>query len=257
MTLNMICLGLNPSALSLWGHRHRKGGDPRYLVHAATRKVFGQFGPQPFCIQAESNRILGYCETTDTVLREKLDMCKDIDPLLSTVFRLPEICTRTMPSTWHNGSRYRFMVQCRPTTRFHWRSEKPSQDRPYIESDAWLYKMFNDWSRTDKRLSLREYRLQHRAEMESVYTEWLRDHLMPAATVENVTIVGSRNTTLTSRGGKKHEEAPKQSRTRKWPETTFSGTLTVQDPALFDKLIRQGVGRHAAFGFGMLLLQKC
>jgi CRISPR system Cascade subunit CasE len=39
------------------------------------------------------------------------------------------------------------------------------------------------------------------------------------------------------------------------PDVTFSGTLAVQDPAAFHGMLSRGVGRHRAFGFGMLLLR--
>jgi CRISPR system Cascade subunit CasE len=39
------------------------------------------------------------------------------------------------------------------------------------------------------------------------------------------------------------------------PDASFTGILTVTDPDRFATLLAQGVGRHAAFGFGMLLLK--
>ena len=39
------------------------------------------------------------------------------------------------------------------------------------------------------------------------------------------------------------------------PDVTMQGALTVRDPPQFDALLRRGVGRHRAFGFGMLLLR--
>ena len=39
------------------------------------------------------------------------------------------------------------------------------------------------------------------------------------------------------------------------PDALFSGELTVHDPEGFAALIARGVGRHRAFGFGMLLLR--
>ena len=38
-------------------------------------------------------------------------------------------------------------------------------------------------------------------------------------------------------------------------EAVFEGTLEVRDAALFQGLLARGVGRHRAFGFGMLLLR--
>ena len=36
---------------------------------------------------------------------------------------------------------------------------------------------------------------------------------------------------------------------------TVEGTLTVGDPDAFSRLLARGIGRHRAFGFGMLLLR--
>jgi CRISPR system Cascade subunit CasE len=35
----------------------------------------------------------------------------------------------------------------------------------------------------------------------------------------------------------------------------FSGLLQVEDAAAFTALLARGIGRHRAFGFGMLLLK--
>jgi CRISPR system Cascade subunit CasE len=39
------------------------------------------------------------------------------------------------------------------------------------------------------------------------------------------------------------------------PEATFTGVLAVHDPQVFGPFLAHGVGRHRAFGFGMLLLR--
>ena len=40
------------------------------------------------------------------------------------------------------------------------------------------------------------------------------------------------------------------------PDVTFAGALEVTDAPAFDELLRRGVGRHRAFGFGMLRLRS-
>ncbi len=35
----------------------------------------------------------------------------------------------------------------------------------------------------------------------------------------------------------------------------MTGTLAVDDPVAFRRLLGRGVGRHVAFGYGMLLLK--
>jgi CRISPR system Cascade subunit CasE len=38
------------------------------------------------------------------------------------------------------------------------------------------------------------------------------------------------------------------------PDVRFDGTITVMDPELFRQVLRRGIGRHRAFGFGALML---
>jgi CRISPR system Cascade subunit CasE len=44
-------------------------------------------------------------------------------------------------------------------------------------------------------------------------------------------------------------------RTHEKPDVTLRGRLSITDSAAFADLLRRGVGRHKAFGFGMLLLR--
>ncbi|GHE81823.1 hypothetical protein GCM10019059_44550 [Camelimonas fluminis] len=39
------------------------------------------------------------------------------------------------------------------------------------------------------------------------------------------------------------------------PDATFHGSLVVTDPEAFTILLARGVGRHRAYGYGMLLLR--
>ena len=39
------------------------------------------------------------------------------------------------------------------------------------------------------------------------------------------------------------------------PDVVMQGRLRVSDPQAFAQLLARGVGRHRAFGFGMLLLR--
>jgi CRISPR system Cascade subunit CasE len=39
------------------------------------------------------------------------------------------------------------------------------------------------------------------------------------------------------------------------PEATFHGTFEIQDPTQFAAMLARGVGRHRAYGYGMVLLR--
>ena len=254
MPLNMVSLDLDPRALIIWGHKRRISSDTGYLVHAASRQIFGELGPQPFFVQNERDRVLGYTQADEEQLRGKLAAATD-DPFLRAVFDFPEICVRPMPDEWHSGRRYRFSVFCRPTVRHSCDLEGQTDRQVKAESDVWLRKTYNDWKAAGKPGTLNAFRQLHKHEIEMTYLQWLESRLRTGARLENAIVAGSRSTGVTARGGSTHSGAPFSSARRSCPETTFTGTLVVEDPAAFDRLIRHGVGRHTAFGFGMLLLR--
>ena len=47
----------------------------------------------------------------------------------------------------------------------------------------------------------------------------------------------------------------RQPRVTMGPDVVMQGRLRVSDPQAFAQLLARGVGRHRAFGFGMLLLR--
>jgi len=52
----------------------------------------------------------------------------------------------------------------------------------------------------------------------------------------------------------REDDRRRASRAIDGPDVTFTGTLEVTDSAAFSALLARGLGRHRAFGFGMLLL---
>ena len=80
---------------------------------------------------------------------------------------------------------------------------------------------------------------------ESVYTDWLIERLGAAASVEQCNLAAFRRNHAI-RGAE---------RTLEGPDTTLHGTLAVSDPTVFAQILRNGIGRHRAYGYGMLLLR--
>jgi hypothetical protein len=81
---------------------------------------------------------------------------------------------------------------------------------------------------------------------EDVYRDWLRERLAPVALLAgDATRLFAHERSIVLRGGRKLEG----------PDVTLHGELTITDPAMFTKLIAHGVGRHTAYGYGMLLLR--
>lgn len=79
-----------------------------------------------------------------------------------------------------------------------------------------------------------------------MYRTWLKGRLKDAATVETFRLVGLHHNGGRRGRGQKQPEGP---------NAVVQGTLRVNDAEAFDQRIRRGVGRHRAYGYGMLLLR--
>ena len=84
---------------------------------------------------------------------------------------------------------------------------------------------------------------------EVVYREWLAERLECGGAVldKDKTKLASFQRTRAIR--KRHR------RYSEGPDALMRGELTIDDPAAFAKLLSHGIGRHRAYGYGMLLLR--
>jgi CRISPR system Cascade subunit CasE len=82
---------------------------------------------------------------------------------------------------------------------------------------------------------------------EEVYVQWLGRELGRG----NASRLESARLTEFRREGMRRGDGGPIER----PNAVLEGRLAVQDPSGFDTLLRRGLGRHRAFGFGMLLLR--
>jgi CRISPR-associated protein Cas6/Cse3/CasE subtype I-E len=82
---------------------------------------------------------------------------------------------------------------------------------------------------------------------EVVYTRWLDLELQRsgASSLDKARMVDFKRGFMRRHGGARIER----------PNAVLEGDLTVRDPVAFRALLARGVGRHRAFGFGMLLLR--
>ena len=86
-------------------------------------------------------------------------------------------------------------------------------------------------------------------DMRSVYAEWLKDLFaqQTGALIDprSVTILSFRKTP------KNHKHPDKYT----GPDAVMQGVLTVNDPEAFARLLSKGIGRHKAYGYGMLMIR--
>lgn len=254
MTLHLVRLPVDLRALAAFAVANGVSDDDGgYALHRAMRDRFGTAGPQPFRFLPDQSpdrggpQVLGYLGNGDSFTDAA--GLPAADPLLDRVFGTAA-APKAMPKDWREGARYAFEVRLRPVVRYGGRVRAARAER----DGAWLTRGGKSAQEVDAFVAACE-RAGAREEggvpvdREAVYHDWLTRQFIPAAELEAVELRQfQRIRTHRSNHGK-----PGRPRVE-GPEAIMTGTLVVRDPAAFAAVLARGVGRHAAFGFGMLLL---
>lgn len=248
MTLHLVRLPLDLRALAAFAVANGASDDDGgYALHLALRQRFGEAGPQPFRLFADGPGkpyLLGYCG--DPAPLGEMAKLPAAAPLLADVFPAsPQL--RAMPETWREGARYGFDVRVRPVVRFGSRrkAERARSDAAQ-KPDGW-------WARAGEVDAWIAGRTRAGGDpeltREAAYVGWLAARLSGAAALERPEVVQFRRV----RARRSTHGRPGRGRVD-GPDAVLAGTLVVGDPAAFAQALARGVGRHAAFGYGMLLL---
>jgi CRISPR system Cascade subunit CasE len=225
--------------------------DLGYLVHAWQAAVFGDEAPAPFALGDDPRRpalrdearspadlrrltVLGYSARDDAALRTHVDaFC--LDPQARAACDWQTFASKPMPDVWVVGRRLGFVVRVCPVVRG---SRGGGRRDEGAEVDAFLAAC--DGAAADAGLR-----------REPVYREWLgRQFEARGARLVHAELSRFALARLARRN---HGEGRRLVLTR--PDATLLGEIEVTDPAQFRALLARGVGRHRAFGFGMLLLR--
>lgn len=239
-------------AFNRWaGHRGliRRGTfDAGYALHVLLSATFGQSALQPFRLFAPSRgrtaTLYAYSKFDATALKR---IAQDVGtPDCLGVVKPSVIQSKAMPMEFAHGRRLAFDVRVRPVRRLRNGFEDSQSGRAYskgAEVDAFFLNAVRLFPaggvEADKSAAAAgETR-------EVVYGKWLAERFGEAARIEECRLAAfSRSRTL--RGDGVGPEGP---------DATLHGVLRVTTPERFPELLRKGVGRHKAFGFGMLLLR--
>ena len=239
MTLHLIQLCPDVPRLVRWataqGVLPREGEDDLgYALHALLAAAFDTLAPRPFVLLRDGRRpatLLAYSTADATALREQ-----------ATAFALPEtiaalgletLAGKAMPARFAAGRRLGFSLRVRPMIR----ADRDGDRAKAREVDAFLSAVTGTGPDAGP----------SRAE---VYQDWLLRRLEEGgATGETLTLTAFRLAAVYRR-----DQARKLRRSL-GPDASFTGSLVVRDPENFAALLTRGVGRHRAFGFGMLLLR--
>jgi CRISPR system Cascade subunit CasE len=213
--------------------------DSGYLAHVLMGEAFGTMAPSPFALRDRSGKhlsVLGYSRHSAAQLMEQASACAE--PVIFNSLNWSACVSKPMPNMWQEGQNYFFEVRACPVVRM---AKSSPKCRKGAEVDSFLQRC---WEVDDPARPVNR---------EEVYRDWLAGQFdrQGAAKLKKFALVGFRRNKLLRRS---HDQN-RMSKTVERPDALIKGTLEVRDGLLFSDLLARGVGRHRAFGFGMLLLK--
>jgi CRISPR system Cascade subunit CasE len=258
--------------------RAARGGrslDEGYLFHAGLSRLFATSAApssslvQPFAhddLMARSQDrpgtvyLLGYSSLSGAELVARMGPARE--------GLLQQVSSREVP-VMAAGTLCSFRTRICPVVRTRHPGEHGERldnkgRRVSREVDAWLVHRFKDWQASPPRDQ--QPPIDTWADRAKVYGEWLARELSavradarPSILEAPAELLGVEMVELFREPFRRKGEArlapgPERGRAEH-PNAVLEGTLRVRDAAAFRALLARGVGRHRAFGFGMLLVR--
>ena len=216
----------------------RRLQDPDHAMHCLLTECFGkELAPKPFRMMTPRGGrhgcLYGYGAADADALRDAAAMFAC--PLQAGIIPAGRIESKPMPSEWQIGKKLGFEIRVRPTRRLT-RPIGDSGKCHVAERDAFLMQALDESRETRSR--------------EAVYSDWLAERLESCGGAElepcSTKLVSFQRSRAVRRQHTRHSEGP---------DALMRGNLVVTDGDAFAKLLAGGVGRHRAYGYGMLLLR--
>ncbi len=238
--LFMLEFALDRAGLVALGRRRKvplRDADEGYLAHLALRAIFGDLAPQPFALRGTGRRVtvLGYSAKDKESLLETAQHYSN--PADFEVLCSGTTASKAMPQAWPERRTFGFEVRVCPVVR---KSKDGPRFRKGAEVDAFLSRCWEAGEGVP-------------VDREEVYRNWLSGHMERNGAVQ---VLESRMDRFKrERLARSNHATARQLVRCERPDATLSGTLQVRDSDAFTRLLARGIGRHRAFGFGMLLLR--
>lgn len=234
MGLSMIRMPVDVRALRIYATMTRTGDDDGcYALHHAMRKRWGDTAPQPFhaVLSGPEPHVVGYMEDPEAL------KVVSHDPHLEAIF--PEgTLSRPVALPEIAGGTYSFRVRTRPLIRYGKRIadmiEKETGRRPFPEMCA---------------VQATRLRTGEDVDTTEVCRGWLEKRLEGAATLATFSLLD-----YVAQPVLRSTHGPAGPRTFPGSTAVMTGTIVIDDPTAFATLIAKGIGRHAAFGYGLMLI---
>lgn len=241
LPLQMIRAAVSVRDFQRWmGQKRLQDSD--HAMHCLLAEGFGpDAAPKPFRLilpRGGSEGILyGYGQADAAVLREQAALYAD--PLQNRIIPAERLESKAMPAAWQAGQRLGFEVRIRPVVRRRdFNADRPAKAKEW-DAFQWAAKQYPQ----DKMPYSRE----------EVYGDWLRRELIGT---DKEGVGGAELESASLRSFQRTRAARKlRARPSEGPDVVMQGNLVITDPARFAALLARGVGRHRAYGYGMLLLR--
>ena len=212
----------------------RRLQDPDHAMHCLLVESFGKdLAPRPFRVMTprggRNGCLYGYAQAGADALREAAGIYAC--PLQAGIIPADRIESKAMPAEWQSGKKLGFEVRVRPVVRRGRGAINPGSERDVFQLEAEKY----------PRKEMPDSR-------EKVYGEWLSEQFdhRGGARLEAATLQSFQRTRAIRKRHTRYSEGP---------DALMRGNLVVTDGDAFARLLAQGVGRHRAYGYGMLLLR--
>jgi CRISPR system Cascade subunit CasE len=242
MALHLLRFDPDVARVAAWfsaeGLTPRDQEDEGYGWHALFTAAFGRdLAPKPFRVLARrgrSTQVLTYAQADAAALRARaFDFA---DPKVMAALGVDTLASKLMP-TFVEGRRLGFSARLRPTVR----TDREGNRARSRELDVFVA----------AKLGVTPGQVLDKA---SVYAEWARNRLDQAGVdVESLRIDGLESSDVVRRGRDRANGSRPFARIP-GHAVTVAGTLRIADADSFAALLGRGLGRHRAFGYGMLLL---
>ncbi|MCY4148114.1 MAG: type I-E CRISPR-associated protein Cas6/Cse3/CasE [Gammaproteobacteria bacterium] len=236
--LHLVGIPIDLRQLHYWGAgrdlMHNGYLDEGLALHHLLGECFGRAVLQPFRLMVSRARrqakVFAYASLDSAALDQTARAVATPD--LLDIIDLDRI--RSVPrsaSSWVYGQRLGFDLRVRPVVRLAKTIEHKGKNfRQGAEVDAWLPHVFAGGT-TDR---------------ESLYLDWLDARFGGAVKLERQ---------ASKMAQFRRSKIVRSRRMTEGPEVVIHGTLSVCDSQSFFGKLKQGIGRHKAYGYGMILLR--
>lgn len=280
MTLHILHLPVDPRSLMAAGRDHGLvqtawAADSGYLVHALLSRLLADLAPKPFDLQdtltakpsasEDAVRPLSLLAYSTHDVRALADAAEArVDPVTDRAIAWGRAASKPMPD-FVAGQELGFRVRLCPMIRIG--KQHPAGFAHGAEVDPYHARLLRELAVRGIDFTNVLGRAEVAAELpsrEQVYGDWLADRFGMAARPVHTRLTSLRDIRPWRRGAPKsvaartmhgHDRRRGRGAVLGRREAILEGHLRVEEPGAFRDLLSRGVGRHRAFGFGMLLLR--